>query len=287
MTVHETIPVPSENSPAAAAPALPPLEGRYVLHAFFRWDSLAWEQMTTEQRAKRATDFASVVEEIRRWPETQLLIFSVVSAKADWGYMLMTEDLHLLDRAGKMLWRAWGGGVCQRVYDYLSMTERSEYTTTAEEFGEALRRDEGIDPGSPAGQERLAAFAERMKKYEKDRLYPNLADWPVVCFYPMSKRRVVGQNWYALPPEERRELMKGHARVGRTYAGRIRQLITGSTGLDAMEWGVTLFAHNLSEVKNIVYEMRFDPVSAHYADFGDFYIGVQLTPVELAARLQT
>jgi len=101
----------------------------------------------------------------------------------------------------------------------------------------------------------------------------------------MSKRRAVGQNWYALSFAERKELMKGHARVGRTYSGRILQLITGSTGLDAMEWGVTLFAKDVSEIKAIVYEMRFDPVSAEYADFGDFTIGLQLDAESLLACL--
>jgi chlorite dismutase len=101
----------------------------------------------------------------------------------------------------------------------------------------------------------------------------------------MNKRRNVGQNWYAHSFDERRQLMAGHARVGRTWAGKIRQLITGSTGLDAAEWGVTLFAHDTHHIKGIVYEMRFDEVSAQYAEFGDFYIGLQLPTDELLARV--
>jgi hydrogen peroxide-dependent heme synthase len=105
----------------------------------------------------------------------------------------------------------------------------------------------------------------------------------VICFYPMSKRRSGTDNWYALPFEQRRQLMAGHARVGRNYSGRILQLITGSTGLDEYEWGVTLLAHNTTDVKAIVYEMRFDEVSARYADFGDFFIGMQL-PLDVLFR---
>jgi chlorite dismutase len=131
----------------------------------------------------------------------------------------------------------------------------------------------------------MAAFQARMKKYLKDRLEPNLPDWPVVCFYPMSKRRNPDQNWYALEHEERKKLMSGHAKVGRTYSGRIIQLITGSTGLDDMEWGVTLFSRSTSEIKAIVYEMRFDEVSAQYADFGEFFIGLQMPLDSLFARL--
>ena len=101
----------------------------------------------------------------------------------------------------------------------------------------------------------------------------------------MSKRRQGNDNWYSLDDETRRELMKGHARVGRTYSGRILQLITGSTGLDEAEWGVTLLAKDTAEFKNIIYEMRFDEVSARYADFGDFYIGMNLPLDELFKRV--
>ena len=101
----------------------------------------------------------------------------------------------------------------------------------------------------------------------------------------MGKRRNVGQNWYAADFDTRRKLMAGHARVGRTWAGKVRQLITGSTGLDAEEWGVTLFAHDTFHIKGIVYEMRFDEVSAVYGEFGDFYIGIQLPLGELMTRV--
>jgi chlorite dismutase len=101
----------------------------------------------------------------------------------------------------------------------------------------------------------------------------------------MSKRRSGNDNWYSLPYDARRELMAGHARVGRTYSGRILQLITGSTGLDEFEWGVTLLAKDTIDIKSIVYEMRFDEVSARYAEFGDFYIGMQLPLDELFRRV--
>jgi chlorite dismutase len=122
-----------------------------------------------------------------------------------------------------------------------------------------------------------------MAHYLKHRLYPVLPDWPVICFYPMSKRRSGNDNWYSLTFEQRRELMSGHARVGRTYSGRILQLITGSTGLDEYEWGVTLLAKDTIDIKSIVYEMRFDEVSARYGEFGDFYIGMQL-PLDVLFR---
>jgi chlorite dismutase len=111
---------------------------------------------------------------------------------------------------------------------------------------------------------------------KRTRLYPELPPegktaW---CFYPMSKRRNPGANWYELPYEQREELMKGHGKVGRTFAGRVLQLITGSTGLDDWEWGVTLFAAGPDDLKDVVYTMRYDEASAHYAEFGPFYTGL-------------
>jgi chlorite dismutase len=124
-----------------------------------------------------------------------------------------------------------------------------------------------------------------MSHYLEHRLYPALPDWPAICFYPMSKRRQGEDNWYTLDFEVRRNLMKGHAATGRRYSGRILQLITGSTGLDDAEWGVTLLARDTADIKAIVYEMRFDPASARYGEFGDFYIGMQMPLDEIFRRL--
>jgi chlorite dismutase len=101
----------------------------------------------------------------------------------------------------------------------------------------------------------------------------------------MSKRRAPGANWYSLPFDERKRLMAGHARVGRTYAGRVLQLITGSTGIDDWEWGVTLLADDPVALKEIVYEMRFDPVSADYAEFGGFVTGLIAEPEDALTRV--
>ena len=124
-----------------------------------------------------------------------------------------------------------------------------------------------------------------MAHYQEQRIHPQLPRKQTICFYPMSKRRATAANWYSLPFAERKRLMGGHARVGRTYAGRVLQLITGSTGLDDWEWGVTLLADDPVALKEIVYEMRFDPVSAEYADFGPFVTGLLLEPAEAVRRV--
>ena len=263
-----------------------PVEGRHVLHLFFRIDYTAWDLLEGSHRIAAKTALASLIQEIRATPGTQLLTFSIISPKADLGFMLLTSDLHIADAYAKQLALALGPGILMPEFSWFSMTERSEYTTSESEYAQQLEREENIAADSPAAKEKIVAFRTRMAKYLKDRLEPNLPDWPVVCFYPMSKRRGgTGQNWYALDFDARKKLMGGHARVGRKYSGRVLQLITGSTGLDDMEWGVTLFARTTSEIKAIVYEMRFDEVSAHYAEFGEFFVGLQMPLDLLFARL--
>jgi hydrogen peroxide-dependent heme synthase len=128
-------------------------------------------------------------------------------------------------------------------------------------------------------------WRERIEHYRENRVHPRLPMKQTCCFYPMSKRRAADANWYELPFSDRKELMAGHARVGRTYSGRVLQLITGSTGIDDWEWGVTLLADDIAALKEIVYEMRFDPVSARYAEFGPFFTGLVLDPADACARV--
>ena len=176
-------------------------------------------------------------------------------------------------------------GALARVFSYVSVTELSEYMTDRGGKSPDADRTGKTGAGREAFNKRMSELRERMKHYEHYRLYPEMPDWEVMGFYPMSKRRAAADNWYALDFATRRKLMGGHARVGRKYAGRVSQLITGSTGLDDWEWGVTLMAHQADALKDIVYEMRFDEVSARYADFGPFFVNMRLRPGELWAHL--
>jgi len=266
-------------------PEILPHEGRHVIHTYFQIEHSLWDVLDKSEMIEAKTELAELVQEIRATPDTQLLLFSVVSPKADLGFMLLTPDLQVADSFSKRLGLALGPGILTPVFSWLSMTESSEYTTSEEEYSQTLEKEEALVAGSPEHTEKLEAFRSRMAKYRKDRLAPNLPDWPVVCFYPMTKRRSPGQNWYSLDFESRKKLMGGHARVGRTYSGRILQLITGSMGLDDGEWGVTLFSRTTSEIKAIIYEMRFDEVSAVYSDFGEFFIGIQMPLDALFDRL--
>jgi peroxiredoxin len=190
------------------------------------------------------TDAEAVVAAVKaaQAADQQVVVFSVFGHKADLGFMVLGSDWVALRRVQAAI----AGAGLAIVQSYVSLTEVSEYAK-----------------GMPEEQLRV-------------RLYPVLppAGKRAFCFYPMSKRRNEGHNWYALPFEERKEFMMGHGRVGRTFAGRVVQLITGSTGLDEYEWGVTLFATGPDDLKDVVYTMRFDEASAHYAEFGPFYTGI-------------
>jgi hydrogen peroxide-dependent heme synthase len=185
--------------------------------------------------------------------DVQVVSVAVLGHKADLAVMAVGADLWRL-RSLQTALQAAGLDV---VDSYVSLTEVSEYAK-----------------GMPA--ELLDA-----------RLHPQLppAGKPAFCFYPMSKRRHVGQNWYALPYEERLELMHGHGKTGRTFAGRILQLITGSAGVDDWEWGVTLFGVRPDDLKEVVYTMRFDEASAQYAEFGAFYTGMVASIEDVLAQV--
>lgn len=250
-----------------------PSVGWCVLHLFYRVDLARAE--ADPEAGKRALDAVASLEADGH----QALLFAVLGHKADLGVMALGPDLARL----QAFQRDFADAPVTLVDSYVSLTELSEYTSTEDDERDRLVREDSL-----AGDElehQLGVWRERMTHYQEQRIHPKLPLKRTICFYPMSKRRVAEANWYALPFEERKRLMAGHARVGRTYAGRVLQLITGSTGLDDWEWGVTLLADDPAALKEIVYEMRFDPVSADYAEFGPFVTGLVLEPVEALRRV--
>jgi chlorite dismutase len=201
-----------------------------------------------------AVDVLAAIEEFRAVEPQQVIAFSVLGAGADVGLMALGPDLDALDLLTKRVL----AGPLEAAYSFVSLTELSEYTTS-----EAEERARLEAAGEDDVEARIAEWSARMEAYLDARLHP---------------RRAEGANWYSLPFDEGRELMQGHARVGRGYAGRVLQLITGATGLDDWEWGVTLLADDPAVIKEIVYEMRFDEVSARYGEFGPFFVGLVMEP---------
>jgi len=271
-------------SPENPASPLRPQEGLGALHLFYRVELAAWRAKTEEERALARDHLEALIAMARQQPQTQVITLSMF-ARADLGFMILTPDLHELNALEKKITASLGPDVLIPEFTYLSMTEKSEYTQKDDDYALELEKSEGIARGTAESEAKLITFRERIQHYTHDRLYPVLPDWEYFCFYPMSKRREPEQNWYALDHARRRELMGGHMRVGRTYAGRVRQLVTGSTGLDDWEWGVSLFAHDPYDIKAIVYEMRFDEVTHTYGEFGPFYNGLPLPLKEIYRRV--
>ncbi len=254
------------------------------MHLFYRVDLAAWHARSESERKAALAGLEKLVDEARTQEQTTVITLSML-ARADLGFMILTPDLHALNVLEKKIAASLGPNVLVPEFTYLSMTERSEYTQKAADYALELEQTEKILRGTEESEEKLAVFRERIALYTQERLYPKLPAWEYFAFYPMSKKREVGQNWYALDHETRRKLMGGHMRVGRTYAGKVRQLVTGSTGLDDWEWGVSLFAHDPAEIKAIVYEMRFDEVTHTYGEFGPFFNGLPLPLPEIYRRL--
>lgn len=257
-----------------------------VLHQFYRIDRARWRAFDAAARRAAVEEFGTSLGRCGAEEGMQFVPLAGI-AKSDFGIMAVHPDLRRIQRIGQQIGATALGSCLQTVYSFLSMSEASEYMSGPSEWAAELIDGQGLAPGSPEFAEGMERMRQRMDKYAEARVHPQLpADMDVICFYPMAKRRGEVHNWYTLDFTERRRLMGGHARAGRAFAGRVQQLITTCTGLDDWEWGVTLFAHDLKSIRDVVYEMRFDPASAIYGEFGEFYIGLRLAPGELADTLQ-
>ncbi len=253
-----------------------PGKGWAVLHLLLEVDHAVVPELPDEA-AKQ------VVATLERWQdELQVHAFTVVGHKGDVLLMALSDDVTQLRALQTDLSTTAAAPALRLTWSYVSLTEGSEYTDTPERYREQMAA-KGVE-----GEEldrRVEQFAERMAKYTEDKLHPRMPEWELICFYPMSHRREGDDNWYALDYEERKRLMGEHGRSGRAFTGRILQLVTASTGLDDWEYGVTLFAHDLADIKEIVYTMRYDEASVRYAEFGPFYVGIRRSPAELVAEI--
>ena len=260
-------------------PPLVPRDGWHAMHLFYQIDHAQWALFSDEEMRQAKTRLTGLVQEIRATPDTHLVIFAIVTPKADLGFLLLTPDLHVANTFEKQLTLSLGPEILNPVYSYLSLTENSE-SGPGHESSSANNAAPPAPKGLGAGPPEAGI---RVSHGLKQHLYPALPDWPLICFYPMSKRRRGNDNWYLLDCEARRSLLARQALVEHAYSGRVVQLVTGSTGLDEYEWAVTLLAKDSHDIKAIVSEMRFDEVCARYTEFGDFYIGMQL-PLDVLFR---
>ena len=270
----------TESRPRAYPPET--TEGWYVFHQIFSWNRRSLRELSPASmehawaEAQRALG-ALAAPTNGGWTA----VVPLIGSRADVMIIHFRSTLDDIAVAQRAVAKLALFDAMDVVYTFLSVTEAGLYHASAQLANEALAR--GGFAGDDMYRTAMAARVEqeRASPHVQRRLFPQQpADMPYVCFYPMSKRRAVGQNWYALSLEERSRLMMTHGATGRGYAGRVSQVISGAIGLDAWEWGVTLFAGDPLQFKKIVTDMRFDEVSAEYAEFGDFYVGRTASPAE-------
>ena len=261
-------------------------EGWFVLHTFYRVDRELWGKHRPEALVRSRQGLARMLESFHQGENCQARLYAILGHKADFGVMAIDPELNHLNHFENDFLAVFPPGVLQTVYSYMSMSEISEYVTQEKDYDRTLREKDGLQADSLEYQEKMEAYRERMRFYVKDRLFPHFPEHKVMCFYPMNKARGESKNWYTLDFDVRKQLMGGHMITGRKFAGKVKQLVTGSAGLDDWEWGVTLFSDDPYYLKKIVYDMRFDEVSAVYGEFGEFRLGVCLETEELLDRLK-
>jgi hydrogen peroxide-dependent heme synthase len=265
---------------ATETPAVPlTTEGYSVLHQMMRVRRSAWRALPKTEKssiAKEATDALSVME---RHSPGQSALFSLIGHKGDLMLIHFRESFADLNQAELNLANLRLSDFLEPSTSYLSIIELGLYDSTMKIYKELT--DQGIEPHSDQWKAEIACKLDRHKEAMRPRLYPEIPPHRYACFYPMDRRRGEEKNWYTLPLEERARQMNEHGLVGRRYAGEVKQIITGSIGFDDWEWGVDLFADDPLVFKKLIYEMRFDHVSAVYALFGQFYVGVRVPAASL------
>ena len=245
-------------------------EGWFALHEFRSIDWDAWRDAPAHERDRAIEEGRSFLEHREGLAAAEAGdsgVFSVLGHKADLLTIHFRPTLDELSTIERSFETTALAGFTTKESSYVSVTEVSGYVSDAYFEEDDAEIDEGL------------------RRYIEGKLQPELPDDEYVSFYPMSKRRGEEYNWYDLSFEDRADLMAGHGEVGKQYAGRIKQVIASSVGFDEYEWGVTLFGADPTDIKDIVYEMRFDEASSRYGEFGDFYVGRRFPPGDLGAYL--
>jgi chlorite dismutase len=274
--------------PESASEAMPPVpltvEGYSVLHQMmkFRWSE--WREHEESSRHDIVHEAAAVLTKMEQNTHGQSALFSVLGHKGDLMLVHFRESFDALKQAELQLARVKLSDFLEPTTSYLSVIELGLYESTIKTYRALM--DRGIEPHSDEWKREIEQTLARQKEAMHPRLFPAIPPQRYICFYPMDRRRGEDKNWYTLPIEERQRQMNEHGMVGRRYAGEVKQIISGSIGFDDWEWGVTLFADDPLVFKKLIYEMRFDEVSAVYALFGHFYVGVRCPAAALGDLLE-
>jgi len=249
------------------------LEGSSVLHQMFRFRWAEWRKLSQAQQHEIAAEASAALLKMENDVAGQTAVFSLLGHKGDLLVVHFRNSFDQLKAAELAISRLRLSDYLEQTTSYLSVVELGLYDSSVKLY--RTLREQGTVPHSPEWNAVIEETIKRQTEAMRPRLFPQIPPNRYICFYPMDRRRGEGKNWYSLPIEERQRQMEEHGLVGRRYAGTVRQIITGSIGFDDWEWGVDLFADDPLVFKKLIYEMRFDEVSAVYALFGTFYVGVR------------
>ena len=252
------------------------LEGSSVLHQFFRFDWKSWRGCPDGERKEIADEAIEALQHKGPGPARSAL-YSLLGHKGDLMFIHFRDSFEQLNQVELDLAQLRLYDFLELRHSYVSVVELGLYESTRKTYEAAAAK--GFEAHSPEWNAEVGSSLARAKEAMAPRLFPAIPDTKYVCFYPMDRKRGEQVNWYTVPFAERQRMMHEHGMIGRRYADQVKQIISGSIGMDDWEWGVDLFADDPVIFKKLIYEMRFDEVSAVYALFGQFFLGVRL-PVE-------
>ena len=266
-------------------PATPlTLDGSFILHQMYRVRWTAWRGLGHSDKRHiltQATTTFAAMEENRIEPTG---LFSLLGHKGDLMLVHFRKTLDELNQAELTVARSELNEYLEPTTSYLSVIELGLYEASVKLYAELIAK--GLQPGTAEWNREIEAELARQREAAAPRLWPEVPRRRYLCFYPMNKFRGETKNWFSEPIRERQRMMREHGMIGRQYAGRVTQIISGSIGFDDWEWGVDLFADDPLVFKKLVYEMRFDEASAVYGLFGNFFVGLRFPSSRLENLLE-
>jgi len=273
-----------EQTPNNPLPATPlTLDGSFILHQMFRIRWSAWKALGTAVQKYVLTNADTVFAAMEQNQQEPTGFFTLLGHKGDLMLVHFRRSLEALNQAELNVTRAELYEYLEPTTSYVSVVELGLYEASVKLFGELTAK--GLKPGTGDWNAEVESELAKQRQSAAPRLWPEIPQRRYLCFYPMNKYRGEQKNWYSEPIADRQRMMRDHGTIGRHYAGRVTQIISGSIGFDDWEWGVDLFADDPLVFKKLVYEMRFDEASAVYGLFGAFFIGMRFPVAQLGTLL--
>jgi chlorite dismutase len=270
---------------ADSTPTVPlTLEGSTILHQMFRVRWPAWRSIPSSQQKRVVKEATALLGNMEKNGQKQSALFCLLGHKGDLMFLHFRQTLEELNSAEMTVANLKLAKFLEQTTSYVSVVELGLYEVSVRLFGELKKR--GLRPDTAEWNAAVEAELAKQRKAAAARLSPEIPARRYVCFYPMSKMRGEKKNWYQVPMELRQQMMRSHGIIGRRYAGKVTQIISGSIGFDDWEWGVDLFADDPLVFKKVVTEMRFDEASAVYGQFGAFYVGIRFPAAKLGTFLE-